>query len=616
MAVLTFPEWRPDVSDLNADYTRVLSNVVPRSDGYGPFKALTSFTTALPDTCRGYFAAREEDGTVAIFAGTSTNLYQLNNTTFVWDEVSKGGADYTELADGSNWVFAQFGSFVVAVQRNTVPQVFTLGSSSAFADLGGSPPQAGWASVVGPFLVLADLLEDPYRVQWSAIYDITGWTSGTDRSDFQDLPDLGRVRSVVEMSADVGLIMQEEGARRMIYQPGSAVIFRIDRLPDVPGILSPYSLVTTQGGAYYWSTRGFVRITADGSLTPIGEERVNRTVQGALESSTASDLRDLAYDDGISDNMLGAVDPERSIILWVYKSVVNANDYYDKGVLFHTTLNRFSPVAFNCQYLAQTAQPGLTLEALDFLVSDPLAITNVMDAGDGRILVQLSTTDLATIADGGTVTVYNVGGTTEANDTWTVEVTDGLSGSLSLIGSETSGFSVDFTDDSISIADGAAITANAGIILVGSTYTNAYTSGGSVSTASIDALEFSLDDISTATLPSIAAVGTDSKLGFFTGSALEATMETAEQALSPKRMLINGLWPVTDAATLYGSVVTRDTLHATSATEGTEGEMNDDGYVPLLDEGRYVRGRLRVPAETAWSFASGVEPDAMPGSSW
>ena len=62
------------------------------------------------------------------------------------------------------------------------------------------------------------------------------------------------------------------------------------------------------------------------------------------------------------------------------------------------------------------------------------------------------------------------------------------------------------------------------------------------------------------------------------------------------------------------SVVTRDTLHATTATEGTEGTLNDDGYVPLLDEGRYVRARVRIPAATEWSFATGVEPDAMPGS--
>ena len=115
-------------------------------------------------------------------------------------------------------------------------------------------------------------------------------------------------------------------------------------------------------------------------------------------------------------------------------------------------------------------------------------------------------------------------------------------------------------------------------------------------------------------MPSIAGFTCCNSLGFFTGDTLEAEIITAEQSLPAKRMLINGMWPVTDAATVFASVVTRDTLHATSATEGTEGELNEDGYVPLLDEGRYVRGKLRIPAATVWSFATGIEPDAQPGS--
>lgn len=578
MAVLPFPEWRPDVSDLNAAYTRMLSNVVPRSDGYGPFKALEAYTGALPSACRGYFTARREDGTVAIFAGTIDNLYLLDNTTLNWSEVSKGGSDYTDLNSGANWSFAQFGSIVIAVQRNSVPQEFTLGSSSAFADLSGSPPAAGWCAVVGPFLVLGDLQSEPYRIQWSAINDVTGWTAGTNRSDFQDLPDLGRVRCVIEMAADVGLIMQEEGARRMIYQPGSAVIFRIDRLPDVPGILSPYSLVTTQGGAYYWSTRGYVRVSADGSVTPIGEERFNRAIQGKLEASSPQSLLNLAYNDGTPDNMIGAVDPKLSIILWVYKSVGNADDSFDKGLLYHTTLNRAAPVAFDGQYLAPTAQPGLTLEALDAIAPGALTITGAANNGSGLIRITVAST--ATLTTGDHKTISGVLGTTEANGSWTITVINGTTFDLQ-----------------------------------GSTFANAYVSGGVVG-GSIDALPFSLDSISAATLPNIAAFDTSGQLGFFTGDTLEAELETAEQALSPKRMLINGMWPVTDAATVYGSVVTRDTLHATSATEGTEGQLNDDGYIPLLDEGRYVRGRVRIPAETVWSFVSGIEPDAMPGSAW
>lgn len=577
MAVLSFPEWRPDVSDLNAEYTRVLLNVVPRSDGYGPFKDLEAYTDALPSACRGYFGARNDDGTVSIFAGTVNNLYVMDNTDLSWSEVSKGGADYTNLDDGANWVFAQFGAFVIAVQKNAPPQVFDLATPAAFADLSGSPPQAGWCAVVGSFLVLADILGEPYRFQWSGLNDVTQWTSGTNRSDFQDLPDYGRVRSVTEMAADVGLIMQEEGARRMIYQPGSAVIFRIDRLPDVPGILSPYSLVSTLGGAYYFSTRGFGRATADGVFTPIGDERVNRAILGHIPASSPQALRDLAYDNSKPDNMIGAVDPATSLILWVYRQDGTDFDYYNRGLIYHTTLNRFTPIETDIEYIAATAAPGLTLEALDAIAPGAIPITGAANNGSGLIRITVGST--ATLTTGDYKTISGVEGVTAANGSWTITVISGTTFDLQ-----------------------------------GSTFAGVYTANTGVVAGNLDLLPFSLDSISLSTLPEIASFTTAHELGFFTGDTLEATLETAEQALSPKRMLINGMWPVTDADTVYGSVVTRDTLHATTATEGVEGEMNDDGYIPLLDEGRYVRARVRIPAGTVWSFVSGIEPDALPGS--
>src|SRR6185503_2081259 len=92
MAVLPFNEWRPDVSDLRKNYTRLLRNVLPRSDGYGPFKDVETFTGALPAACRGYFVARKADGTALLFAGTSDRLYLLDNTTLSWGDVSDSGS--------------------------------------------------------------------------------------------------------------------------------------------------------------------------------------------------------------------------------------------------------------------------------------------------------------------------------------------------------------------------------------------------------------------------------------------------------------------------------------------------------------------------------------------
>lgn len=64
MAVLPFAEYRPDLSDLNREYTSSVLNVVPRLDGYGPWKDFNDFTTALAAQCRGVFFARNNDGSI------------------------------------------------------------------------------------------------------------------------------------------------------------------------------------------------------------------------------------------------------------------------------------------------------------------------------------------------------------------------------------------------------------------------------------------------------------------------------------------------------------------------------------------------------------------------
>jgi len=102
---MPFPPWVPDRADQETQVSANVSNVLPRSDGWLPFMSFRQFTQALPAPCRGFFFARNADGTVSLFAGTAVSrLYKLDNTTFSWNEVSQvsitlgtvtGGAGYT-----------------------------------------------------------------------------------------------------------------------------------------------------------------------------------------------------------------------------------------------------------------------------------------------------------------------------------------------------------------------------------------------------------------------------------------------------------------------------------------------------------------------------------------
>src|SRR5204862_8114370 len=121
-----------------------------------------------------------------VFAGTSTDLFLLNNTDFSWSKVSLAGGPYAALTASDLWQFRQFNNLVFAVQANVVPQVFDISSSVAFANGAGGPPQARYIDIVGRFVVLFGLLSHPNRVQWSGLNDVNGpnsWTPGLNSSD-------------------------------------------------------------------------------------------------------------------------------------------------------------------------------------------------------------------------------------------------------------------------------------------------------------------------------------------------------------------------------------------------------------------------------------------------
>ena len=127
--------------------------------------------------------------------------------------------------------------------------------------------------------------------------------------------------------------------------------------------------------------------------------------------------------------------------------------------------------------------------------------------------------------------------------------------------------------------------------------------------SSLDALTLSLDAYATAVQPEIAQFSGSHVLGFFRGTNLEATMESAEQGTDESRITIRGFRPVTDAATLYGSVSYRDTPSAL-VTAGAEVLVNArTGRCDLRRDTRYSRFKVRIPAATNWTFCAGVVPD-------
>jgi len=480
MPILPFPEYRPDLSDYEGQATRSILNVLPRADGYGPWADFSALSAALAAQCRGAFYARKADGSVQIFAGTSTKLYTMSNTDFTWSDVSKAAGTYTTIPTGDQWQFRQFGKYVFAVQINAPVQVYDLTSSSAFADLAGSPPQARYISVVNRFLVLSGLgSSTPYRIHWSGYNDTTRWTVGINLSDFQDIPDGGIVRTVAD--GETGIVTQDSAIRRITYEPGTKTVFRFDRISEDKGILAPLSMVRAGDRVFYIGNDGFQMIVPGGYPQPIGKEKVSATFLADLDTSA------LQY-------CIGAADPRASRVYWSYRSASDSTTGFNKIICYDYALERWSIISTAGEYLATMAAPGTTLENLDSINS------------------------------------------------------------------------------------------------------------------SIDALTFSLDDVSTGALSRLGAVNTAHKLGFYSGSNVEATLVTASRGGDGRRIRVRSLRPITDATSVFASVSKRETQHA-AEVYSTESAMTSYGVCPQNVSTRFARGKARIPAGTSWTFASGLEPE-------
>lgn len=564
---LNFGPYKPDLASINNNSASVLLNVTPRGDGYGPFQSFQSFTTALPAACRGFFFARRSDGSIAVFAGTITDLYLLDNSTFNWIRVSKGGVSYSPLVASSNWSFAQFNDLVIAVQVNTAPQKYTLASGGNFADLGGTPPSAGFVSIVGFFVVLSALLSNPRRVQWSDLGAPETWTAGVGLADFQDMSDGGNVINLSGGDA-FGVIFQQESIRSITYAPGSAVVFQIARISTQETLFADNSIINVGNRTFYCGAAGFKMIVGSGDPQPIGKERVDRTFFADV-------------DRGNLQLIIGASDPTSTRVYWAYKSQQGQTAVFDTILLYDYALDQWTKLSISGQFLGSLAKPGLTLEQLDAIAPGALTVTGAANNGAGLIRLALNATFTAqfNIAGQNFIVVQGVVGTVEANGTWVVSIIDATH--IDLLRHPDTG--------------------------VPSAFVNAYVSGGAIG-GSLDSLPFSLDSISKSSAAQLGGFNSLNQLGFFNGPNLEAIMETSEGDPVGNTVEINGLRPMTDCATAFCSVGMRLSA-ADDVAYSTEVQVDDQLWSEAYVETRYAKGRMRAPAGATWTYAQGIQPD-------
>jgi len=355
---IVFGEWMPDQSGITGALSDA-KNCVSQAAGYGPFPQAVEFSAAASENLTSLFASKQPDGVTKLFAAGRSKIFTVSGVGAV-TEVNSG---YTTSAN-ERFRFTQFGDVVIGTDNSSKLQAWTLGTSTAFADLSASAPVAKYVTVVRDFVVVANTFEsskqEQYRVRWSGLNDETVWTpSATNQADYQDIADGGQIMGI--RGGEFGLVLLERSIHRMSYI-GSPLIFQFDNISRNKGCMVSGSIAQYQGITFFLSDDGFYM--CDGQqVIPIGSEKVDRW-----------------FLDDVSENdyptMSAAVDPVRKLILWNYKS----KDGSRKLMAYNFTTKKWTYTDAGTDFISDASSASSTLEELDSISSSIDALATPMDS--------------------------------------------------------------------------------------------------------------------------------------------------------------------------------------------------------------------------------------------
>jgi len=524
---IQFKDWLPDQPSV-LDAVSEANNVIPLAVGYGAFKSAVNYSGAATEALTNCFAAKV-NADVTVFAGGATKLFKVSSTDLTMEDVSKAGG-YTGI---NRWQFAQFGNYALATNGSEKIQYFDVNSSTDFADLAAAAPVAKYITVVRDFVVGANIGAGTYpsRVNWSDINDPTDWTAGgASQSDFQELPDGGDITGIT--GGEFGIVFLEKAIVRMSYI-GSPLFFQFDTISRNVGCVEGGSIAQYGGVTYFLSDDGFYSCNGQ-QVVGIGSEKVDRYF---YSNANIGDI----------DSISAAIDPERNLVIWNYKTVSGNRQL----IIYNFETQKWCEADTDVDYLSTLATTGTTLDGLD-------AAYNVTA---GSFVV------------GKSYTIRSVGTT-----------------DYTLIGAVANTVGVLFTATGVGSGTGVAIDMAA----------------SAAALKTVDSLVTTLDDRLYAGGKFLFGGVRDTRIITFTGTNATATITTNDLEYG-YNSVVTLIRPSVDSGSANVSVASRRMLDDT-ITYSTPISASSENRCAVRSAGRYHRVSI-TPTGANWFSAIGVDLD-------
>lgn len=377
--MIPLSEFAPDQPDLeNAGATEAL-NVLPGLRSYRPFQSLqTTGAAASASRIQGSASFRALDLSVKTFSGDDKKLYSFGGATHT--DVSRSSDTYATPAEGM-WRFAQFDDLALAVNGADIPQAFTMGSSTDFDDLGGSPPTgARYIAVVGDVVVVARDGTTSNAVTWADTGTATGWATGA--ADNQAMFDGGQLMGLV---GGENLFVFQERAIRLGTRTQYPLTFAFDKISLDKGCFAEWSIASHETLIFFVAHDGIYMLSGT-QIVPIGAEKVDRYF-----------FRDL--DQNYLYRVTGAVDPVNKLYILSYPGAGNMTGTPNKALIYNWQVQKWTRAEFQCDLVSSAmTQSAWHTDNIDTLLTNTDANPDVSGdssqfTGSGRILLSAFSAD-------------------------------------------------------------------------------------------------------------------------------------------------------------------------------------------------------------------------------
>lgn len=552
MPVIPFAEYRPDAPALG-QYARTATNVIPDVDSYRPFQSLATVTNALTARAQGAAWFRGTGGAVKMFAGDATKLYLLSNAT--WTSVPKLAANKA----------------ITGITRANPGQVTAVGHGYSNGDTVYISGVVGMTQVNSLFFTVT-------------VVNADNFTIGVDTSAYTAYSSGGNAQKAT------------------IYAPGTDGTWRFTQFGSlaiaVNGVDSPQKFDLAAGtnfadlggsppvGTFIATVRDFVVMGKIGSTPQRVQWSPYNNAEGTWGSvaSTQADYQDLP--DG--GNITGLVGGEYGIVF--SESAVRRMTYEGSPTVF-----RFDKIAndVGCSVPNSVASMG---DVAIFLHKSGFYMVQggqqIKPIGFGRV----------------DRTFW--GEFDEANMSRCSAAIDPVRGLyvLAYPANGSGGTPNRLLIYSIRADKWARVEQSCEIVFGGVSQVSV-TLEGLDSYGTLETLPYSLDSSFWSGAVSLLLFGFDTshKSGSFSGTTMEATLETGE--FNPgggSRVYVRSARPLVDGGSPYVSLGSRETQQGT-VTYGSEVGLTVNGAAPVLGSGRYFRVKMRHPAGETWTHALGID---------